>query len=206
MELKDEQVINAPRDKVYAALNDPDILKQAIPGCESLTKLSDTEMEAVAQLKIGPVKAKFKGHVNLTDLNPPESYTIVGEGKGGAAGFAKGRAEVMLIEEGERTRLRYNAKADVGGKLAQLGSRLIDSTAQKLASQFFQRFGELVGGEAPPQAPPEAMAEAGTAAEPRTAAVGEPVAPPRPAAGAVPAWMWLAAAAALAAVALYILL
>ena len=147
MELTGQQIINAPRQTVYEALNDPDVLKQCIPGCEELNKTSDTQMDAVVAMKVGPVKAKFKGAVELTDLNPPESYTIIGEGKGGAAGFAKGRAEVKLSEQGSETVLDYAVKADVGGKLAQLGARLIDSTAKKLSGEFFEKFGEVVGGE-----------------------------------------------------------
>lgn len=142
MEMNDTQHINAPRETVYAALNDPDVLKACIPGCESLEKVSDTEMNATVVLRVGPVKARFKGTVELSDLQPPESYTISGEGKGGVAGFAKGGARVKLIEEGADTLLEYEVKADIGGKLAQLGSRLIDSTSKKLASQFFQNFSE----------------------------------------------------------------
>ena len=149
MELAGQQLINASREKVYAALNDPDVLRQCIPGCEELNKTSDTEMDATVSIKVGPVKAKFKGAVELTNLNPPESYTIVGEGKGGAAGFAKGGADVKLTEQGGQTMLDYSVKADVGGKLAQLGGRLIEGTAKKLSGEFFQKFGEIVGeGEA----------------------------------------------------------
>lgn len=153
MELKNEIRINASRETVFAALNDPTILQQAIPGCETLEKVSDTELTATVALKIGPVKAKFKGAVQLSDLNPPESYTISGEGKGGPAGHAKGGAQVQLTDNGDgTTTLAYNAKADVGGKLAQLGSRLIDSTAKKLAGDFFKAFATTL--EAPPAAEP----------------------------------------------------
>ncbi len=145
MELTGQQIINASRETVYAALNDPEILKQCIPGCEELNKTSDTEMDATVSIKIGPVKAKFKGAVELSNLNPPESYTISGEGKGGAAGFARGGADVRLTEQHGQTVLDYDVKADVGGKLAQLGGRLIDSTAKKLSGEFFQKFGEIVG-------------------------------------------------------------
>jgi uncharacterized protein len=144
VELKDELKINASRKIIYAALNDPEILKQCIPGCQSLEKISDTEMTAVVMLKIGPVKANFKGAVELSNLNPPEGYTITGEGTGGPAGFAKGGADVQLVEDGDSTVLRYSVKADIGGKLAQLGSRLIDSTSKKLAGQFFEKFGAIV--------------------------------------------------------------
>ncbi len=146
MDMSGEQRIEAPVEKVWAALNDPEILKASIPGCESLEMSSPTQMSATVTLKIGPVKAKFNGEVELTNLNPPHSYTIVGEGKGGIAGFAKGGADVTLTGDGDATVLTYTAKADVGGKIAQLGSRLIDSTSKKLAGQFFTRFGEIVEG------------------------------------------------------------
>ncbi|GAB4351836.1 MAG: carbon monoxide dehydrogenase subunit G [Oricola sp.] len=147
MEMKDEIRIEAPRDRVYAALNDPDILRQSIPGCEELIKNSDTELEAKVTLKIGPVKAKFGGNVTLDNSNAPERFSLTGEGSGGVAGFAKGGADVELEEDGDATVLRYTAKADVGGKIAQLGSRLINSTANRLAGQFFKNFKEEVEGE-----------------------------------------------------------
>jgi uncharacterized protein len=153
MDMTGEYRIPAPREKVWAALNDPLMLKAALPGCESLEKVSDTEFAAVVVAKVGPVKARFNGNVALSNLNPPESYTIAGEGKGGAAGFAKGGAEVHLTEDGEVTILRYTAKADVGGKLAQLGSRLIDGTAKKLADEFFDNFRQqLTPAEVVPEA------------------------------------------------------
>jgi len=145
MDMEGTYRIPAPREDVWKALNDPDILRECIPGCDSLEMTSPTEMQAQVTSKIGPVKAKFKGAVTLEDLNPPESYTIVGEGKGGVAGFAKGSAKVHLVEEGSETVLTYTAKAQVGGKLAQLGSRLIDSTARKMADEFFGAFSEKVG-------------------------------------------------------------
>jgi carbon monoxide dehydrogenase subunit G len=140
MDLTGEYIIPAPRQKVWEALNDADVLRACIPGCESLEKLSDTEMTATVVTKIGPVKAKFSGEVRLENINAPVSYTIAGEGKGGIAGFAKGGADVSLEEVPEGTRLSYAVKAQIGGKLAQLGSRLIDSTVKKLADQFFQNF------------------------------------------------------------------
>jgi len=146
MDMSGEQRIGASVEKVWEALNDVEVLKASIPGCQSLEKTSETEMSATVTLKIGPVKAKFNGEVELTNLNPPHSYTIVGEGKGGIAGFAKGGADVKLTEDGDGTILTYTAKADVGGKIAQLGSRLIDSTSKKLAGQFFEKFGEIVEG------------------------------------------------------------
>lgn len=145
MELKDEIIINAPQDVVYAALNNPEILKECIPGCEELIKHSDTELEAKVVLKIGPVKAKFSGDVTLSPDSPPERFSLTGNGNGGASGFAKGGAQVELEAHPEGTLLRYNASADIGGKLAQLGSRLIQGTAKKLAGKFFKNFAEKVG-------------------------------------------------------------
>lgn len=148
MDMTGEYRIPAPRTDVWNALNDPDVLKACIPGCESLEMTSPTEMTAAVTAKIGPVKAKFQGAVTLENLNPPESYTIAGEGKGGVAGFAKGSADVHLAEDGGDTILTYTVKAQVGGKLAQLGSRLIDSTARKMADEFFGNFSQMVAGNA----------------------------------------------------------
>jgi uncharacterized protein len=143
--MEGEERIEAPVGKVWEALNDPAILKACIPGCEELDKKSDTELAATVALKIGPIKARFNGEVELKNLNPPYSYTIAGEGKGGIAGFAKGGADVSLKEDGpDATILTYVAKADVGGKMAQLGSRLIQSTSKKLAAQFFADFNKKV--------------------------------------------------------------
>ena len=141
-----EERIDAPIGKVWEALNDPEILKACIPGCESLDKKSERELAATVALKIGPIKARFNGEVELKNLKPPYSYTIEGEGKGGIAGFAKGGADVALKEDGDGTILSYTAKADVGGKMAQLGSRLIQSTSKKLAAQFFADFNKKVSG------------------------------------------------------------
>ncbi|MCY1664919.1 SRPBCC family protein [Rhizobium sp. SL86] len=145
MEISGEERIPAPRQVVWEALNDPDILRQCIPGCQELEQRSPTELAATVKLKIGPVSASFKGEVTLSDINAPESYRIAGEGKGGIAGFAKGFADVVLTEDGGETILKYQADAQVGGKLAQLGSRLIGSTSQKLAQQFFADFNNAVG-------------------------------------------------------------
>ncbi|ESR25705.1 SRPBCC family protein [Lutibaculum baratangense] len=155
MEMKDEVRIAAPRERVYAALNDPEVLKECIPGCEELTKVSDTELEAKVVLKVGPVKARFAGNVTLNPENPPEHFSLQGQGSGGAAGFAKGGADVVLEEDGEETILRYEAKADIGGKLAQLGNRLVQGTANKLAAQFFSNFAEKVGAPQPEHAAQE---------------------------------------------------
>ena len=154
MDMTGEYRIPAPRQRVWEALNDPEILKAAIPGCEELNKLSDNELEARVKAKVGPVSATFTGKVTLNDLNPPESYRIAGEGKGGAAGFAKGGAEVNLAEDGADTILRYSAKADVGGKLAQIGSRLIQGTAKKMADDFFGKFSAIVGERFAAEQPP----------------------------------------------------
>jgi len=153
MKMSESQRIEAPRATVWQALNDAEVLKAAIPGCQELTKTSDTDMEAKVMLKVGPVKATFGGKVTLEDLNPPESYRIVGEGSGGAAGFAKGGANVRLEEDGpDATILHYDVDAQIGGKLAQLGARLIDSTAKRLAGEFFKTFGEIVAPSAPESA------------------------------------------------------
>src|SRR5882672_3732657 len=140
MEMSGEYRIPAPRETVWLALNDPVILKECIPGCQSLDKTSDTTMTAKVQAKVGPVKANFTGDVTLSNIDPPRGYTISGEGKGGVAGFAKGGADVALEEAGDDTILRYTAKAQVGGKLAQIGARLIDATAKQLADEFFSNF------------------------------------------------------------------
>ena len=141
MEMTGEFRIPAPRERVWHGLNDPEILKQAIPGCQTIDKVSDTEFTAKVRAKVGPVSATFGGKVNLTDLDPPKGYTISGEGNGGVAGFAKGSAKVSLDEDGnEATVLRYEVQAHVGGKLAQIGSRLIDATSRKMAEDFFTRF------------------------------------------------------------------
>jgi len=169
MEIKGEYRIDAPRDKVFAALNDPAVLQACIPGCESLERLSDTEMTAKVRLRIGPVSAAFGGKVTLSDIDPPNGYRISGEGQGGAAGFAKGGAVVKLTEDSGATVLTYDVDAQVGGKIAQVGARLIDGTARKLADEFFGKFAAMVGG------PPPQAAIAGTAA-----GSGAPVAPPVP--------------------------
>jgi len=140
MEMTGEYRIDAPRQTVWEALNDPAALQACIPGCETLEKSADNEFKATVRAKVGPVSARFSGKVTLTDLDPPNGYRIVGEGQGGAAGFAKGGATVRLESDGAVTILRYTADAQVGGKLAQIGSRLIDGTAKKLADEFFTAF------------------------------------------------------------------
>lgn len=187
MDMTGEYRIPAPREAVWKALNDPDVLKQCIPGCEELEKKSDTEFAAKVTAKVGPVKAKFGGNVTMSDLDPPNGYTISGEGSGGAAGFAKGGAKVALKDDGGATVLSYTVNATVGGKLAQIGSRLIDSTAKKMANDFFGKFAEIVGGDgaaaapdasaAPSaEAPPTAGATAALEAGRPTASTPEPAA------------------------------
>ena len=145
MTMNGEINLAAPRDVVWAKLNDPEVLKTCIPGCETLEKLSDTEFQAVAVNKVGPVKARFKGKVRLSDIDPPNGYRISGEGDGGIAGFAKGGATVRLTDGADGgTTLRYDVEAQIGGKLAQLGQRLVNGTAKKLADQFFEKFGAAV--------------------------------------------------------------
>lgn len=145
MDLSGEIELSAPRQQVWEALNDPDVLEQCIPGCNSLEKISDTELEAQITAKFGPVKSKFSTKVTLSDFDPPKSYTLIGEGKGGVAGFAKGNVAVELIEESGGTRLRYVSAVQIGGKLAQVGSRLFNSAAKKWVDEFFNAFKEVVG-------------------------------------------------------------
>lgn len=140
MTMSAEVQLPASREVVWAKLNDADVLRACIPGCEELTKLSDTDFQAVATTKIGPVKARFKGKVHLTDLNPPNGYRISGEGDGGVAGFAKGGATVNLADKDGGTLLIYNVEAQIGGKLAQLGQRLVNGAAKKVADEFFKNF------------------------------------------------------------------
>jgi len=149
MDMTGERRIAAPRETVWQALNDPTVLKASIPGCESLEKLSDTDMKASASVKIGPIAARFNGAVHLTDIDPPNGYTIGGEGQGGVAGFANGGAKVRLEPAGEATLLQYEVHAQVGGRIAQLGARLIDATAKQMADSFFDRFSAQVAAPAP---------------------------------------------------------
>ena len=145
MTMSGEVQLPATREAVWAKLNDPAVLKGCIPGCEQLDKTSDTEFSALAVTKIGPVKAKWKGKVHLTDLDPPNGYRISGEGDGGVAGFAKGGAAVALTDKDGGTLLTYNVEAQIGGKLAQLGQRLINGAAKKVADDFFRNFAAQVG-------------------------------------------------------------
>lgn len=144
MTMTGEVQLPASREVVWDKLNDPDVLKACIPGCEELTKSGDNQFEAVAKMKVGPVSARFKGRVTLADLDPPNGYRISGEGEGGVAGFAKGGATVALAEQEGGTLLTYNVEAQIGGKLAQLGQRLVNGAAKKLADEFFAKFAEAV--------------------------------------------------------------
>jgi len=194
MDMTGEVRIPAPRQKVWEALNDPAILKECIPGCEEIEKLSPTELQAKVTAKVGPVKARFGGKVVLSDLDPPNGYKITGEGSGGAAGFAKGGATVRLADDGDGTRLAYTVEAHVGGKMAQIGSRLIDATARKMADDFFSKFAAVVGG-------PVAPAPAETAAAP--AAAASPAPPQAPSARLSPL-VWVLGLVVVVAVLLFL--
>ena len=204
MDMTGEFRIAAPQRKVWDALNDPSILKQCIAGCEEMQKTSPTEFTARVQARVGPVSARFNGKVTLTDLDPPNGYKISGEGQGGVAGFAKGSADVRLAPDGDATKLTYKVNAQVGGKLAQIGSRLIDSTAHKYADDFFAKFAAIVGAPAPaaaPMPPPTPPPEAVPQAVPKPPA---PTRAPTPAEGTrLPPVVWAAVLAALVAAMLY---
>jgi carbon monoxide dehydrogenase subunit G len=189
MDFSGEYRIPASRQKVWEALNDPAILQQAIPGCESLEKTSDTELKATVRMRVGPVSAKFGGKVTLSDFDPPNSYRISGEGQGGAAGFAKGGAVVKLADDGGGTILTYTADAQVGGKIAQVGARLIEGTAKKLADEFFGKFAELVGGSS------EAAAAPATPPEPGPVTQATPAPAPESAARGLNHWLIIGAGA-----------
>jgi carbon monoxide dehydrogenase subunit G len=207
MEMTGEFRIPVPRERVWEGLNDPEILKQSIPGCQTIEKVSDTEFTAKVVAKVGPVKATFNGKVTLSDLNPPNGYTISGEGTGGVAGFAKGSAKVNLDDEGEATVLRYEVQAHVGGKLAQIGSRLIDGTSRKMAEEFFTRFGAVMAPEQAGSSPPEAT---GGEAAPVARVVVEPAAAEHEtapaaaiAAGRLPPAVWVTGLTAIVGLMLY---
>lgn len=208
MDMTGEYHIPAPRQRVWEGLNDPDILKNCIPGCQSIDKLSATEFTAKVVAKVGPVKATFGGKVTLSDLDPPQGYMITGEGTGGVAGFAKGGARVDLVEEDGGTLLKYAAQAHVGGKLAQIGSRLIGAAARKMADDFFGRFAEIVAAGAAGAAGPmpgaaTAGANAGAAEAqdhgPAAAAPAEPTHETR-----LPTAVWVGGLTAAVALMLYV--
>ncbi len=163
MDMTGEQIIPALQADVWRGLNDPEVLKACISGCESIEKLTDTQYTVVTTAAIGPVKAKFRGKLQLADLDPPNSYSLSFDGQGGAAGFAKGSAKVSLAADGAGTRLSYAVRAQVGGKLAQIGSRLIDGVAKKMADDFFSAFNEKIAGPVPAAAKPSIETAPGAA-------------------------------------------
>jgi uncharacterized protein len=171
MEMTGEYRIPASRQRVWEALNDPAVLKACIPGCKALDKLSDTDFTAIVATKVGPVSATFRGSVNLSDMDPPNGYTLTGQGQGGAAGFARMGARVSLRQESEDTLLVYAAQADIGGKLASVGSRLVQTVARKNADDFFSAFARRLGGSGMQEAAP-AVAPGALAGVPRGAPVG----------------------------------
>ncbi len=197
MDMTGERRIPAPRSMVWDALNDPAILKSCIPGCERLEATSEHDMEATAAMRIGPIAARFNGKVHLSDIVPASAYTISGEGQGGVAGFAKGGAKVHLEDDGPAaTVLTYEVQAQVGGKMAQLGARLIDSTAKSLAEQFFNNFTkELTTRMGPtpersfPSAPSEAVIPVSPAAVPRPAVSMFSMIPTEPMGYPLAAWI-----------------
>ena len=203
MEMTGEFRIPAPREAVWQALNDPEILKQCIPGCDEIEKTSDTEFKAKVTAKVGPVRAKFSGAVTLSDIDPPNGYRISGEGTGGPAGFAKGGAQVTLEEDGADTLLSYAVDATVGGKLAQIGSRLIDSTSKKMANDFFGKFAELVGGPAEAEEAAAPPAEPEPPAAPATAPTEETPEPAEKQGGVSP-MVWVVAVIVVVAIAMLI--
>ncbi len=174
MEMTGSEFIRLPQQRVWDALNDPEVLKVCIPGCDSVEKVSDTEYKLAMTAAVGPVKARFTGKLTLSDMNPPTSYTIAFEGSGGPAGFGKGSSQVSLAPENDGTRLSFTAKASVGGKLAQVGSRLIDGVAKKMTEDFFRRFNDTVA--------------------PVPAEVAEVIAHPEVKRGGPPHWVWIAGA------------
>ena len=176
MKMNGEIRVPTDRETVWRALNDPEVLKDCLPGCQEIEKTSETEMTATLVIKVGPVKATFAGGVTLSDLDPPNGYTISGQGQGGAAGFASGEAKVRLVADGGETVVQYDVDAKVGGKLAQIGSRLIDSTAKKLSKQFFDSLAEKLGGGEEAEAEDAAKPEP----EPGAPARPEPPADPSP--------------------------
>ena len=165
MRMSGEQRIPAAQQVVWEALNDPEVLRRSIPGCESVERTGDNQLAAAVTAKIGPVKARFNGKITLDDIDPPRGYRLSGEGEGGAAGFVKGGATVRLEPDGDATRLKYEVEATVGGKLAQIGSRLVDAAARKMADDFFTRFNDIVSTGAAPETEPETEIVTGTGPE-----------------------------------------
>jgi len=213
MELTGEQILPLPRERVWAALNDPEILKASVPGCESFERLDDNQFQMVMAASVGPIKARFKGKMVLTDLQPPQSYSMSFEGSGGAAGFGKGGAHVDLLTDSRGTRLVYRSHAQVGGRLAQVGARLIDGVARKMAEDFFGRFTNAVVGPQPAaarSAAPLAQDAEANAATPssdtRAAAQGAAAAAPAASVAGAKNWTWaLGVVVVLALIAVYAL-
>jgi len=204
MEMTGEFRIPAPRQRVWEALNDPEILKQSIPGCQTLEKVSDTEFDGKVVASVGPVRATFGGKVTLSDLDPPQRYTISGEGSGGVAGFAKGGAKVNLAEDGGATVLHYEVQAQVGGKLAQVGSRLIDGVARKMANDFFARFAAAVAPEAAGRMEREAAAPVAVDESDQSVPETLPPAPvPSPSTRRLPPAVWVTGLAVIVILILY---
>ena len=189
MEMSGEQHIPLPQQRVWEALNDPEILKSCIPGCESIDRVSENEYKVAMTAAVGPVKAKFAGKLLLSDINPPNSYSLAFEGSGGAAGFGKGSAQVSLAPESGGTLLTYKAQASVGGKLAQIGSRLIDGVAKKMSDDFFIRFNKAVAPAAQSAIPAAAAAESAT--------------PSSTAKPAMPVWVWVGGGIVILLIVLY---
>ena len=203
MKMSGSRQLDAPQAEVWAKLNDVDVLKRCIPGCETLEKVGDNDLKSTVALKIGPMSVRFNGAVTLSDQNPPTSYRISGKGQGGPAGFASGGANVKLEPKEGGTLLTYDVDATVGGKIAQLGARLIDATAANLANQFFDRFAAEVTPAPAPSAGP-----ASTSAETASAPRARPVATPSPTPVTAPSansWIWWAVAALVVLAAVYLL-
>ncbi|HVE06488.1 MAG TPA: carbon monoxide dehydrogenase subunit G [Paraburkholderia sp.] len=203
MELTGEQFLPLPRERVWAALNDPEILRASVPGCESLERVEDNHFKVVMAATVGPIKARFNGKLTLTDLVAPESYSLTFEGSGGAAGFGKGGAQVGLASEGDGTRLTYRAHAQVGGRLAQVGARLIDGVAKKMAADFFGHFTHALTGSqqgeasradaAQPGAQAADAAPAGAAAAQSTMRSAAPAVAHAKPSGSGRTWLWAVA-------------
>lgn len=191
MDMTGEYKIPAPREKVWEALNDAEMLKASVPGCETLEKVSDTEFTATVMAKVGPVRAKFNGRVTLSDMDPPNGYTISGEGQGGAAGFGKGGAKVSLTDGDEGTVLRYEANASVGGKMAQIGSRVVEGVAKKMADDFFTTFVEQV-----------ALADGAELEAPKTPETAQ--VPDEGSETGFPAWAWVVGLLGIVGVGLFV--
>ncbi len=196
MELTGQQLISAPIDKTWVALNDPGVLKDCIAGCESIERTGDNEYAVAMAVRIGPVNAKFKGKLTLANIQPPNAYSINFEGQGGVAGFGKGSADVKLTAQQAATMLDYSARATVGGKIAQIGSRLVDAAAKKMADDFFAAFNNRIGSgavAAEVAAPAQAAGAAGQA-EPGVGAAAPTASP-----AGLPKWVWIVGAAIVAA-------